>query len=104
MLSCSWLVRSATKNRRGEEGEQNPNQRTRDVKPEGNTPAGLFSGWICLHVIFSSFRRTTFHVARNFFRPPLSGLLPEILERFQIVDDVCHGSPQAFAPTNSRQI
>jgi hypothetical protein len=24
------------------------------------------------------------------FRQPLSGLLPEILERFQIVDDVCH--------------
>ena len=27
-------------------------------------------------------------VARNFFRQPLSGLIPEILKRFQVVDDV----------------
>ena len=34
----------------------------------------------------------------------LSGLLPKILERFQVVDDVCHGSPHASATTNRRQI
>ena len=68
MVLCSWLVRSATKNRRGEEGEQNTNQRTRDGEPEGNTPAGPLGDWICLHAIFSSVRRSAFHVARNFFR------------------------------------
>ena len=67
MALCSWLLRSSTKNCCGEEGEQNTNQRTRDGKPEGNTPAGLLSGGICLHAIFSSVRRSTFHVARNFF-------------------------------------
>ena len=60
-MLCSWLLRSSAKNRRREEGEQNTEQRTCDGKPEGNTPAGLLSGWICLHVIFSSIRRSTFH-------------------------------------------
>src|SRR5436190_10844566 len=67
-MLCSWLLRSSTKNRRSEESEQNTNQRTRDGKPERNTPAGLLSDWICLHAIFSSVRRSIFHVAQNFFR------------------------------------
>src|SRR6476659_3678409 len=55
-------------------------------------------------LIFSSVQRSTFHVARNFFRQPLSGLLPEILERFQVVDDVCHGSAYAFATMQRGQV
>jgi hypothetical protein len=42
-------------------------------------------------LFISSVRRSTFHRTRDFFRQPLSGLNPEILERFQVVDDVCHG-------------
>jgi hypothetical protein len=38
------------------------------------------------------------------FRHPWSGLLPEVLERFQVVHDVCHGSAYAFARTNRRQV
>jgi len=56
------------KNRRGEEGEQNTEQRTRDGKPEGNTPAGLLSGWISFHATFSSVRRSTFHKNAKFLR------------------------------------
>jgi len=49
---CSWLLQSSTKNRRGEEGEQNPNQRTRDGKPERNTPARVLVDCVGLHAIF----------------------------------------------------
>jgi len=38
------------------------------------------------------------------FRQPLSGLLPEILKRFQVVNDVCHGSAYAFATTQRGQV
>src|SRR3954469_24161675 len=34
----------------------------------------------------------------------LSGLIPEILKRFQVVDDVCHGSAYAFATTQRGQV
>jgi hypothetical protein len=34
----------------------------------------------------------------------LSGLIPEILKRFQVVDDVCHGSAYAFATMQSGQV
>ena len=37
-------------------------------------------------------------------RHPLSGLIPEILERFQVVDDVGHGSAYAFATTQRGQV
>ena len=37
-------------------------------------------------------------------RQPLSGLIPEILERFQVVDDVCHGSAYAFATMQRGQV
>ena len=37
-------------------------------------------------------------------RQPWSGLQPEILERFEVVDDVCHGSAYAFTTTNRRQV
>ena len=56
-------IGSSTKNRRGEEGEQNTNQRTRDGKPEGNTPAGLLSGWICLHIKF--LKRSKIDISRS---------------------------------------
>ena len=34
----------------------------------------------------------------------LSGYIPEILERFQVVDDVCHGSAYALATTQRGQV
>jgi len=46
------VPRSSTENRRGENADQNTEQRTRDGEPEGNAPARLFSGWIILHAIF----------------------------------------------------
>jgi hypothetical protein len=65
---CSWLLRSSTKNRRGQDAEQNTEQRTWDGEPEGNVPAWFVSNWGCLHAIFSSVRRSTFHMTWNFFR------------------------------------
>jgi len=37
-------------------------------------------------------------------RQPWNELLPEVLERFEVVHDVCHGSAYAFATTNRRQV
>lgn len=31
-------------------------------------------------------------------------LLPQVLQRFEIVDDVCHGSSYAFTRTDRRQV
>jgi hypothetical protein len=45
-----------------------------------------------------------FRKSSDFFPAALSGLLPEILERFQVVDDVCHGSAYAFATTQRGQV
>jgi len=52
-------------------------------------------------VFFLFLKRSKIDISRSakFFRQSLSGLLPEILERFQVVDDVCHGSAYAFATT-----
>jgi hypothetical protein len=56
------------------------------------------------HYCFLKRSKIAFHVARNFFRQPLSKLLPEIPERFEIVHDVCHGSAYAFAATQRGQV
>ena len=40
----------------------------------------------------------------KFLSAAVERIIPEILERFQVVDDVCHGSPYAFATTNRRQV
>src|SRR4029077_17348261 len=45
-----------------------------------------------------------FRKSSDFFPAALSGLIPEILERFQVVDDVCHGSAYAFATTQRGQV
>src|SRR4029077_10628850 len=45
-----------------------------------------------------------FRKSSDFFPAALSGLLPEILEHFQVVDDVCHGSTYAFATMQRGQV
>src|SRR5207248_7097883 len=51
------------KNRRGEEGEQNTNQRTRDGEPEGKIPARVLGDCICLHAIF--LKRSSIDISQN---------------------------------------
>src|SRR5437588_688713 len=90
----SWLIRSAVKDHQGEKAEEDTEQRTRNGEPERDIP--VFGSRICLHTIFSSVRRPTFHIGEIFFeyfgrsRSDQEGITISRRIRFAAIKRVAH--------------
>jgi hypothetical protein len=115
---CSWHLQSSTKNRRGEEPEQNTEQRTRDSEPEGNAPARVLGDRICLHAIF--LKRSKIDISQNVncfstFHPGVSSkmgtralralLLSTVrlaIRAIDLVSETFTVQPAWFLPANAR--